>query len=157
MRALIVSCVLTVLSMAHSFAGLMPRLLNDRDFVALPWNRGYYMISSDSGKWWQWGLVRAPVEEPRMFTHGFGNDAIAIPFDARGRVAFAPVYIYTIRPEDYQRLRLAALFEGLSTKADVRLLFGRPVIQGRIRGYEVWYYQIRVYNPFEEFPDGLGH
>jgi hypothetical protein len=156
-RALIVPCVLTVLSMAHSFAGLMPRLLNDRDFVALPWNRGYYMISSDSGKWWQWGLVRAPVEEPRMFTHGFGNDAIAIPFDARGRVAFAPVYIYTIRPEDYERLRLAALFEGLSTKADVRSLFGRPVIQSRVRGYEVWYYQIRVYNPFEEFPGALGH
>jgi hypothetical protein len=115
------------------------------------------MISSDSGKWWNWGLVRAPVEEPTMFTHGFGDDAIAIPFDAQGRVAFAPVYIYTIRPENYERQRLAALFEGLSTKANVRSLFGRRTIQTRIRGYEVWYYQIGVYNPFEDYSDGRGH
>jgi hypothetical protein len=151
-KRLIVVGVLLVLSMAPSYAGFMPRALNDRSFVALPWNRGYYMISSDSGKWWQWGMVRAPVEEPTMFTHGFGADVFAIPFDAGGRVTFAPVYIYTIRPEDYQRQRLAALFEGWSTKANVRLLFGRPEIQSRVRGYEVWYYQIRVYNPFEEFP-----
>jgi hypothetical protein len=156
-KALTLSGVLIVLSMAHSFAGFMPHILNDRDFVALPWNRGYYMISSDSNKWWKWGLARAPVEEPRMFTHGFGDDAIAIPFDERGRVAFAPVYIYTITPEDYERQRLAALFEGLSTKVDVRLLFGRPTIQSRVRGYEVWYYQIRVYNPFEDYPGGRGH
>ena len=157
MTSLTVPGVLIVLLTVQSFAGFVPRILNDRDFVALPWNRGYYMISSDSGKWWHWGLVRAPVEEPRMFTHGFGDDAIAVPFDARGRVSFAPVYIYTITPEDYQRRRLAALFEGLSTKADVRLIFGRPTIQCRVRGYEVWYYQIRVYNPFEEFPDAHGH
>jgi hypothetical protein len=42
----------------------------------------------------------APVEEPRMFTQGYGDDVIAIPFDANGRVTFAPVYIYTIRPEN---------------------------------------------------------
>jgi outer membrane protein assembly factor BamE (lipoprotein component of BamABCDE complex) len=53
-------------------------------------------------------------------------------------------------------VRLAALFQGLSTQADVRALFGRPAIQTRVRGYEVWYYEIRVYNPFEEFPDDLG-
>ena len=88
-----------------------------------------------------------------MFTHGFGDDAIAIPFDARGRVAFAPVYIYTISPESFQRLRLAALFWGLTTQAEVRSLFGRPAIQTQVRGYEVWYYEFRVYNPFEEFPD----
>ena len=88
-----------------------------------------------------------------MFTQGFGDDAIAIPFDASGRVAFAPVYIYTIRPEGWEKLRLAALFQGLTAREDVRALFGRPTIQTRVRGYEVWYYEIRVYNPFEEFPD----
>lgn len=147
---------LLMLGLANSFGGLIPRAPNDPDFVTLGRNRGYYMVSSDSGKWWRWGLVRAPVEEPRMFTHGFGDDAIAIPFDAGGRVAFAPVYIYTIGPEDFQRVRLAALFQGLSTQADVRELFGRPEIQTRVRGYEVWYYEIRVYNPFEEFPDNHG-
>ena len=91
-----------------------------------------------------------------MFTQGFGDDAIAIPLDASGRVAFAPVYIYTIRPEGWERLRLAAIFEGVTTQADVRALFGRPTIQTRVRGYEVWYYEIRVHNPFEEFPDIRG-
>jgi hypothetical protein len=153
MKPSILLSVLLTLGLPHSFAGLIPRVSNDRDFVDLGRNRGYYMVSSDSGKWWHWGLVRAPIEEPKMFTHGFGDDAIAIPFDARGRVAFAPVYIYTISPEDFQRRRLAALFEGLTTQTDVRSLFGRPTIQTRIRGYEVWYYDIRVYNPFEEFPD----
>ena len=153
MKHFIVLSVMLALGLGNSFGGLIPRPSNDRDFVGLGRNRGYYMVSSDSGKWWRWGLVRAPVEEPRMFTHGFGYDAIAIPFDTRGRVAFAPVYIYTISPESYQRLRLAALFQGLSTQTDVRSIFGRPEIQTRVRGYEVWYYDIRVYNPFEEFPD----
>lgn len=144
------------LRLADGFAGFIPRVPNDPDYVALGRKRGYYMISSDSGKWWHWGLVRAPVEEPRMFTHGFGDDAIAIPFDARGRVAFAPVYIYTIRPEGWERQRLAALFEGVTAQADVRAMFGRPAIQTRVRGYQVWYYEIRVYNPFEEFPDIRG-
>jgi hypothetical protein len=157
MKHLIVLSVTLALGLGNSFAGLIPRASNDRDFVELGRNRGYYMVSSDSGKWWRWGLVRAPVEEPRMFTHGFGYDAIAIPFDAHGRVAFAPVYIYTINPESYQRLRLAALFQGVSTQGDVRSIFGRPEIQTEVRGYEVWYYDIKVYNPFEEFPDLDGH
>jgi hypothetical protein len=153
MKQLIVLSVMLALALGNSFGGLIPRASNDGDFVDLGRNRGYYMLSSNSSKWWRWGLVRAPVEEPRMFTHGFGDDAIAIPFDTRGRVVFAPVYIYTINPESIQRLRLAALFQGVSTQADVRSLFGRPEIQTRVRGYEVWYYEIRVYNPFEEFPD----
>jgi hypothetical protein len=156
MKPSIVLSMLLTLGLAHSFAGLIPRLPNDPDFVTLGRNRGYYMVPSDSGKWWHWGLVRAPVEEPRMFTHGYGDDAIAIPFDARGKVAFAPVYVYTIGPENFQRVRLAALFQGLSTQGDVRGLFGRPAIQTRVRGYDVWYYEIRVYNPFEEFPDDHG-
>ena len=97
-RSIILSAFLA-LGLADTYAGLIPRLPNDPDFVALGRNRGYYMVPSDSAKWWHWGLVRAPVEEPRMFTQGFGDDAIAIPLDASGRVAFAPVYIYTIRPE----------------------------------------------------------
>ncbi|MBV8141319.1 MAG: hypothetical protein JOZ60_04660 [Verrucomicrobia bacterium] len=141
------------LSVGCCFGGPIPWVSNDPDFVSVGKHRGYYMISSDSGKWWRWGLVRAPVEEPRMFTHGFGDDAIAIPFDVNGRVAFAPVYIYTIRPENDQRRRLEALVEGVSSQAEVRQIFGRPAIQGSLRGYPIWYYEIQVYNPFEEFPD----
>ena len=98
-------------------------------------------------------MARAPVEEPKVFTHGFGKDVIAIPFGANGKVAFAPVYIYTIRPEKEQKRRLAALFQGVTSQADVQQIFGRPAIQDTARGYRVWYYEIQVYNPFEEFPD----
>ena len=98
-------------------------------------------------------MLRAPVREPKMFMQGYGDDAIAIPFNARGRVTFAPVYIYTIRPENFQRQRLEALTEGVTTQAKVRSLFGRPDLQSRVRGFEVWFYEIPVYNPFEVFPD----
>jgi hypothetical protein len=156
MKRSITLSVFLLLWLSHSFAGPIPRASNDRDFVPLGHNGGYYMVSSDSGKWWRWGLVRAPVEEPTMFRQGYGYNAIAIPFDASGRVTFAPVYIYTIRPEDFQRRRLAALMEGVTSQAEVRSLFGRPAIQGSVGGYEVWFYQIRVYNPFEQFPDDSG-
>jgi len=66
--------------------------------------------------------------------------------------SLAPVYIYTIRPENFQRRRLETLTEGVTTQAEVRSLFGRPAVQSRVSGYEVWFYQIPVYNPFEVFP-----
>jgi hypothetical protein len=139
-----------------TFGGFIPRVSGDPDFVQVGRNRGYYMVSSNSGKWWRWGLARAPVEEPTPFTHGYGDDVIAIPFDGNGRVAFAPVYIYTIQPENEQKRRLEALFQGVTPQSDVRQIFGRPAIQASLRGYQVWYYDIRVYNPFEEFPDIRG-
>ena len=156
MRRFIILAGLLALSVAPALAGFIPRVPNDPDFVPVGKYRGYYMLSSDSGKWWRWGLARAPVEEPRVFTHGFGDDVIAIPFDTNGRVAFAPVYIYTIQPESYQKRRLEALFEGFTSQAGVRKIFGRPTIQSNVRGYQVWYYEIQVYNPFEEFPDIRG-
>jgi hypothetical protein len=156
MRRLIILTGLLALSVAPVFGGFIAKVSNDPDFVHVGKFRGYYMVSSDSGKWWRWGLARAPVEEPRAFTHGYGDDAIAIPFDTNGRVVFAPVYIYTIRPENEQKRRLEALFEGVTSQADVRRIFGRPAIQGNVRGYQVWYYEIQVYNPFEEFPDIRG-
>jgi hypothetical protein len=144
---------LVVLVAATGHAGLVPRTANDRDFVSAGKDRGYYMVSSDSGKWWHWGLGRAPVVEPTRFTAGYGNDVIVIPFDANGRVAYAPVYIYTIRPDSFQKQRLEAVTLGVTAEADVRRIFGRPDIQGAAGGYKVWFYQIQVYNPFEEFPD----
>ena len=153
MGRLIILIISFALGVASCFGGFIPLISSDPDFVAVGKNRGYYLISSDSGKWWRWGLARAPVQEPQVFTHGYGDDAIAIPFDTNGRVAFAPVYIYTIRPESVQKRRLAALFEGVTSQANVRQIFGRPTIQTIVRGYQIWYYEIRVYNPFEEFPD----
>ncbi len=144
---------LAVLVAATGHAGLVPRKANDRDFVSAGKDHGYYMVSSDSGRWWHWGLGRAPVVEPTPFTHGYGDDVIVIPFDANDRVAYAPVYIYTILPDSFQQQRLEAVTVGVTAQADVRRIFGRPDIQGAAGSYKVWFYQIRVYNPFEEFPD----
>ncbi len=156
MGRFIILAAFLILLPGGSFAGFLPQAPGDPDFVQVGRHQSYYMVSSDSGKWWRWGLARAPVEEPKPFTHGYGDDAIAIPFDANGRVAFAPVYIYTIRPENEQKRRLKALFQGVTSQADVRQIFGRPAIQTSLRGYQVWYYEIEVYNPFEEFPDIRG-
>ena len=144
---------LVVLVAATGHAGLVPRTANDRDFVSVGKDHGYYMVSSNSGRWWHWGLGRAPVVEPTWFTDGYGDDVIVIPFDANDRVAYAPVYIYTILPDSFQKQRLQAVTLGVTGQADVRRIFGRPDIQGTAGGYKVWFYQIRVYNPFEEKPD----
>jgi hypothetical protein len=45
---------------------------------------------------------------------GYGGDAVAIPFDSRERVEFAPVYIYTIIPEAFEEARLRRLYEGIT-------------------------------------------
>ena len=153
MKKLLWLIALLALSGWSAFGAFIPRVANDPEFVVIGKNRGYFMVSSNSGLWWSWGMARAPVEEPKVFTHGFGKDVIAIPFGANGKVAFAPVYIYTIRPENEQKQRLAALFQGVTSQADVQQIFGRPAIQDTARGYRVWYYEIQVYNPFEEFPD----
>jgi hypothetical protein len=47
---------------------------------------------------------------------------------------------------------MEALTEGVTSQADVRRLFDRPTIQKRVRGMR-YGFTIRVYNPFEEFPD----
>jgi hypothetical protein len=153
MKRLIMLGTLLLCAAATGHGGLVPRTVNDRDFVTAGRGNGYYMVSSDSGKWWQWGLGRAPVVEPTRFTAGYGDDVIAIPFDRNRHVAYAPVYIYTIRPDSVQTQRLGAVTLGVTSEAEIRQIFGRPDIQGSAGGYKVWFYQIQVYNPFEEFPD----
>ncbi len=144
----------SLLLASQVLAGLIPYVANDRDFVRSGPKSGFYAISSDSSRWWNWGLVRAPVDEPTPFNHGYGTDAIAIPFDRNERVGYAPVYIYTIRPESFQERLLAAIVPGVTTANDVARLFGRPAIKAQVRGTSVWYYEIQVYNPFQEYPGG---
>ncbi|MBV9490828.1 MAG: hypothetical protein JO069_14085 [Verrucomicrobia bacterium] len=134
-------------------AGLISPAPGDPGLVRLGAHRQYYRFASDSGRWWHYGLGRAPVEEPTPFTHGYGTDVIAIPFDAAGRVTAFPVYIYTIRPESYEENKLARVMEGVTSKAEVTRLFGSLKVRANVGGYEVWFYGIRVYNPFTEFPD----
>jgi hypothetical protein len=154
-KEILVSGFLLV-SMSTAFCGMVPRTAGDRDLVQSGPHQSYYKVSVDSKKWWDWGLGGAPVEEPSMQNRGHGWDAIAIPFDARGRVAFAPVYIYTITPEYFEEARLRRLYQGITSKADVLNLYGGVREVRHVGGYEVWYYQIRVWNPAEEQPFGHG-
>jgi hypothetical protein len=152
-KRLILLLAMAIMTAATGQAGLVPHAANDPNFVSLGTRGGYYMVTSNSGRWWRWGLGRAPVVEPTPFTGGYGDDVIVIPFDAKGRVTFAPVYIYTIRPDSWETRRLDSVILGSTSQAQIRQIFGRPDIQGSAGGYKVWFYQIRVHNPFEEFPD----
>ena len=156
MKRLILIAACAALTATVSAAGFVPAGPGDPHLVRWSGNRSFYRISADSRELWQWGFGRAPVEEPSLLNRGRGNDVVAIPFDASGRVAFAPVYIYTIVPETFEENRLMRLFQGISSKADVQALYGRVPLQRRVNGYEVWYYEIRVFNPFEELPSGTG-
>ena len=156
MKCLILVAVYVALIATVGAAGFVPAGPGDPHLVQWGRNRGYYRISADSRELWQWGFGRAPVEQPSMLNRGRGNDVVAIPFDARGRVAFAPVYIYTIVPETFEENRLLRLVQGISSKADVQALYARIPLQRRVNEYDVWYYEIRVFNPFEELPSGTG-
>ena len=156
MKRLVLVAVYAALSVTVTAAGFVPAGPGDSHLVQRSRSRGYYRISADSRELWQWGLGRAPVEQPSMLNRGRGNDVVAIPFDVNGRVAFAPVYIYTIVPETFEENRLLRLVQGVSTKADAQALYGRVPFRARVNGYEVWYYEIRVFNPFEELPSGTG-
>ena len=147
---------LWALSAVYAEAALITPVPGDRDLVRLSDRRAYYRFASLGGRWWKYGLGRAPVEEPTPFNHGYGEDVIAIPFDAAGRVTGVPVYIYTIRPESFEEAKLAQLVQGATTKPEVTRIFGSLKVRANVRGYEVWMYSIQVYNPFVEFPDRGG-
>jgi hypothetical protein len=141
-------------SMGTALSGFVPQVAGDPDLIESRPHQAYFRVSVDSKKWWTWGLGGAPVEEPSPQNRGYGWDAVAIPFDNRGRVEFAPVYIYTIVPEAFEEARLRRLYEGITTKADVLRLYGSVRQVRQIAGYEIWYCQIRVWNPAEELPSG---
>ena len=152
-KKVFVGCFL-VGALRTALCGFVPHVSGDSDLIQSSPHQAYYRISIDSKKWWAWGLGGAPVEEPSQQNRGYGWDAIAIPFDARGRVEFAPVYIYTIIPEAFEEARLRRLYEGITTMADVLSLYGSVREVRHVSGYEVWYYRIRVWNPAEELPSG---
>ena len=158
MMKMALSFAITVFGLLESGdAGFLPWLANDPNYVQISPRRSFYAISVDSGEWRRFGLVGAPVVEPSRFNQGLGVDVLAIPFDSTGRVTFAPIYIYTILPEQYQVQRMRALVQGYTSKADAEQLMGSTPIKRRIRGYDVWFFEIRVRNPFEESPFDFRH
>ena len=136
----------------RSLAGFLPQLDGDPNLVRYSPRCSVYVVSVDSGKWWRFGLVGAPVVEPSMFNQGEGADVLAVPFDRSGRVTFAPVYIYTVLPEQFRLRTMRGLVQGYTSKADVEQLMWSTPLKRWIRGYEVWFFEFRVRNPFEENP-----
>src|SRR5260370_42685364 len=113
-KEVLVGCFL-VGSLRIALCGFVLHVSGDPDLIQSGPHQAYYRISIDSKKWLAWGLGGAPVEEPSPQNRGYGWDAIAIPFDARGRVAFAPVYIYTIMPDPFEHARLRRLYYSITT------------------------------------------
>ena len=146
----LVGALLFLGTLAAAYGDFMPRNPGDRDFVNLG-PRSYYRISSSSTRYWDWGLGHAPIEEPQPQTQGNGSDVIAVPFNSDGTVASTPVYIYTIVPERFEEKRIEDLVQGITTKQQVRQILGNVRQVVHLKGYEVWYYTIRVHNPFEEY------
>src|SRR5258707_13797780 len=116
-KEVVVGCFL-VGSLRIALCGMVPRMAGDPDLIQSGPHQAYYRISIDSKKWLAWGLGGAPVEEPSPQNRGYGWDAMAIPFDARGRLEFAPVYISTIIPEAFEEPRLPLLVVGTTPMAD---------------------------------------
>ena len=141
----------------QSEAGFLPRHPQDPNLVQFSPNCSFYVVSVDSGEWRRFGLVGAPVVEPSRFNQGEGSDVLAVPFDRSGRVTFAPVYIYTIQPEQYRLRKMRGLVQGYTSKADVEQLMDARPMKRWVRGYEVWFFEFRVRNPFEENPFDSRH
>lgn len=149
--------IIAIALLGRSEAGFLPRRLNDPNLVQWSPNCSVYVVSVDSGEWHRFGLVGAPVVEPSRFNQGEGVDVLAVPFDRTGRVTFAPVYIYTIQPEQYRLQKMRGLVQGYTSKSDAKQLMDAKPMKRIIRGYEVWFFEFRVRNPFEENPFDFRH
>jgi hypothetical protein len=152
MKTAFLSAIVALGLVVQSKAEFLPRLPHDPNYVQLSARSSVYVVSVDSPEWRRFGLVGAPVVEPSRFNQGEGVDVLAVPFDRAGRVAFAPTYIYTVRPEQFRLQKMRGLQQGVTSKTDVEELFASTPLKRQIRGYEVWFFEFRVRNPFEENP-----
>jgi hypothetical protein len=152
MKLPFLSAVVALGLIVQTEAGFLPLLPRDPNYVQLSARCSVYVVSVDSPEWHRFGLAGAPVVEPSRFNQGEGVDVVAVPFDRGGRVAFAPTYIYTVRPEQYRLQEMRGLVQGVTSKTDAERLFGSTPMKRQIRGYEVWFFEFRVRNPFEENP-----
>jgi hypothetical protein len=145
---------LLVGSLGSALGGLVPDVTGDTDLIRSSPHQAYYRVSVDSKKWWIWGLAAHRWEEPSPQNRGYGWDAVAIPFDGRGKGRVrSRLYLHN-HPGSIEEARLRRLYEGITTKADVLSLYGSVREVRHVAGYEVWYCQIRVWNPAEELPSG---
>jgi hypothetical protein len=96
-------------------------------------------------------LEGAPISDTSdPFRHGYGADVLAFQFDRAGRLLRAPAYVVQAQPNNFYTSRLGIFIRGKSTVAEVRSIFGSFRRVEQRRGGFVGYYEIEVYNPFED-------
>jgi hypothetical protein len=99
----------------------------------------------------QLGLYEAPViDTASWLRHGYGADALAFRFNRNGVLIAPPAYIAQEEPNDFYTRRIGSLTRGRATVGDVQALFGRSHIRADRPDGFMWYYELLVYNPFEE-------
>jgi len=123
---------------------------DDSRYVPLGPRTGYYIVRPGSNLSRQLGLEGAPTSDTAdPFRHGYGADALAFQFDRAGRLLRAPAYVVQAQPNNFYTSRLGIFIRGKSTAAEVQSIFGRfRRVEQRRDGF-IGYYEIEVYNPFE--------
>jgi hypothetical protein len=124
---------------------------DDSRYVPLGPRTGYYIVRPGSHLSRQLGLEGAPISDTAdPFRHGYGADALAFQFDRAGRLLRAPAYVAQAQLNNFYTSRLGIFIRGKSTAAEVRSIFGNfRRIEQRRDGF-IGYYEIEVYNPFED-------
>lgn len=81
---------------------------------------------------------------------GYGADALAFRFNRAGILAAPPAYVVQGLPNEFYLRRLGPLVRGRSSFQEVRAFFGRPnSVERRSDGFNC-YYDLPVYNSFED-------
>ena len=124
---------------------------DDSRYVSLGPRTGYYIVRPGSHLSRQLGLESAPISDTSdPFGHGYGADALAFQFDRAGRLLRAPAYVAQAQLNNFYTSRLGIFIRGKTTAAEVQSIFGRfRNMEQRPDGF-IGYYEIEVYNPFED-------
>jgi hypothetical protein len=124
---------------------------DDSRYVSLGRRTGYYIVRPGSSLFHQLGLEGAPISDTAdPFRHGHGSDALAFRFDRGGQLLTAPAYVAQAQVNNFYTSRLGSFIRGKSTVADVKSMFGRFRRTEQRRDGFIGYYEIEVYNPFED-------
>jgi hypothetical protein len=124
---------------------------DDSHYVSLGPRNGYYIVRPDSHLFYQLGLYEAPVVDTASWLrHGYGADALAFRFNRSGVLIAPPAYIVQESPYDFYTRRIGSLTRGRATVTNVEALFGRSHTRADRPDGFMWYYELPVYNPFEE-------
>ena len=124
---------------------------DDSRYVSLGPRTGYYIVRPASHLSRELGLEGAPISDTSdPFRHGYGADALAFQFDRAGRLLRAPAYVAQAQLNNFYTSRLGIFIRGKTTAAEVQSIFGRfRDMEQRPDGF-IGYYEIEVYNPFED-------